>query len=85
MTDKRFKYAGVSLFCGRTKIRWANDPARIKLLNKQGHTNLDLVELPYAMTKAEAVKHLHTIKYRDKDAEFQKALHYTARKNRVFL
>ena len=47
----------------RTKVRFANDLAsRVKLLSKSGHSPLELMELPKAMTKAEACQHL-LVKY----------------------
>ena len=81
MTNKTFEYAGVSLYHGRTKIRWANDPSRIKLLAKQGHEKLDLIPLPSAMTKAQGVRYLQSINYGAGDPEIVEALKYTARKN----
>jgi len=60
MTDKTFTYAGVST-CdkGNTKVRFTNDLAtRIKILTKGGHNDVDLRELPRAMTKPEACSFL---------------------------
>ena len=57
-----FKVVGVSTLNGVTKVRFANDfVSRVKILNKQGHTDIDLMELPEALTKAECVKHLNSI------------------------
>jgi hypothetical protein len=81
MTDKKFDYAGVSLYKGKTKIRWANDPSRIKLLAKQGHEKLDLIALPEAMSKAHGVRYLQSIDYGSTDLDIVEALKYTARKN----
>ena len=54
-----FTVAGVSTQYGVTKVRFANDLAsRVKLLSKGGHSPLELMELPRAMTKAEACQHL---------------------------
>ena len=54
-----FTVAGVSTQYGVTKVRFANDLAsRVKLLSKGGHSPLELMELPKAMTKAEACQHL---------------------------
>jgi hypothetical protein len=51
-TSKTFKVIGVSTLNGKTKVRFANDLAtRIKSLVKNGHTNVELFELPEAMTK----------------------------------
>jgi hypothetical protein len=44
---------------GTTKARFANDfVARVKILSKAGCTNINLVELPRAMTKLEALEYL---------------------------
>ena len=41
-----YTVAGVSTLNGDTKIRFANDVMRIKVLAKNGHENIQLVELP---------------------------------------
>ena len=59
MSQGFFTVAGVSTQHGSTKVRFANDLAsRVKLLAKGGHDPLELVQLPKAMTKAEACKYL---------------------------
>ena len=59
MSDSYFTVAGVSTQHGSTKVRFANDLAsRVKLLAKGGHDPLELVQLPKAMTKAEACQYL---------------------------
>lgn len=63
MTDKRFSVAGVSTLNGKTKLRFANDQMRIKILAKNGHNDVDLINLPHEMTKAEIVAHLRSISY----------------------
>ena len=56
--DKTFKVAGVSAVKGNYKVRFANDMSRVKVLIKTDHTDIELVELPSAMSKAEAVTFL---------------------------
>jgi hypothetical protein len=58
--DKLFTVAGTATNPnGTTKARFANDlVARIKILNKAGCTAINLVELPRAMTKLEALQYL---------------------------
>ena len=58
--DKLFTVAGTATNPdGTTKARFANDlVARIKILNKAKCTNINLVELPRAMTKLEALQYL---------------------------
>ena len=51
----KFTVAGVSVNKGRTKVRFCSDLVlRIKNLQKQGDTDIKLVELPHPMTKIEA-------------------------------
>ena len=54
-TDKVFTVAGVSTLDGETKVRFANDELRVKVLMKHGHTDPILIGLPEAMTKLDAV------------------------------
>ena len=58
MSDKSFKIAGVSKLKGAFKVRFANDMTRVKVLAKTGHTEIELIELPKAMTKPELVTFL---------------------------
>ena len=59
-TEKLFTVAGTATNPdGTTKARFANDlVARIKILNKAGCTDINLVELPRAMTKLEALQYI---------------------------
>jgi hypothetical protein len=72
MTNKLFTVAGTATNPnGTVKVRFANDlVARIKILNKAGCTDINLVELPQAMTKLEALQHLQTLGITDGDAGF---------------
>lgn len=70
-TEKLFTVAGTATHKGVTKARFANDlVARIKILNKAGATNVNLVELPRPMTKLEALQHLTELGMTDGDAGF---------------
>ena len=53
-TFKTFSVAGTSTLNGTTKIRFANDfVSRIKILDKNGHSDVELIELGGEFTKAE--------------------------------
>lgn len=80
-TEKTFAVAGVSTLAGKTKIRFANDTMRIKILGKNGHTDVDLIELPHAMTKAEIAQHLKSIQYGKGNAAVEAAIAYVEKKN----
>jgi precorrin-3B methylase len=69
--EKLFTVAGTATQNGVTKARFANDlVARIKILNKSGCTDINLIELPHAMTKLEALQHLQSVGITDGDAGF---------------
>lgn len=54
MTQKTFEVAGTSTMNGKTKVRFANDyVGRLKILYKNGHENVELIELGSKLTKAE--------------------------------
>jgi hypothetical protein len=70
--NKLFTVAGTATNPdGTTKARFANDMvARVKILSKAGCTNINLVELPRAMTKLDALAHLQSIGITDGDAGY---------------
>jgi hypothetical protein len=80
-TAKKFSVAGVSTLSGKTKIRFANDTMRIKILAKNGHTDLDLVTLPNEMTKAEIAVYLKETGFGSGNPAVQAAIAYVAKKN----
>jgi hypothetical protein len=59
-SEKLFTVAGTATNPdGTTKARFANDlVARVKILSKNNCTNINLVELPRAMSKLEALQYL---------------------------
>ena len=59
-TEKLFTVVGTATNPnGTTKVRFANDlVARVKILTKAGCSNIELMELPKAMTKLEALQYL---------------------------
>jgi len=71
-SEKTFTVAGTATNAdGTVKARFANDlVARIKILNKAGCTNINLVELPHAMTKLEALQHLQSLGITEGDAGY---------------
>ena len=60
--EKLFTVAGTATNAdGTVKARFANDlVARIKILNKAGCTDINLMELPKAMSKLEALQYLQS-------------------------
>lgn len=82
-TSKTFSVAGVSTLDGKTKIRFANDSMRIKILAKNGHRDIELVDLPREMTKAEIAQHLVEIGFGKGNAAVQAAIKDLAKKNKV--
>ena len=53
-----YSFAGTSVLKGELKVRFANSDARAKQLVKLGDTDVNIVPLPYAMDKAQAVAYL---------------------------
>ena len=84
-TQKTFSVAGVSTHKDGTKIRFANDAARVKILIKNGHTDIDLIDLPSEMTKAEIAQHLFETGFGADQPAVVEAIQDLARKNKVNL
>lgn len=85
MTEKKFAVAGVSTLKGKTKIRFANDAMRVKILAKNGHTDVELIDLPQEMTKAEIAEYMHAQKFGAGNPAVAEAIRDLAKKNRVKL
>lgn len=58
MDNKTFTLVGVSTKGKITKFRVANGDmaARINVLERDGHTDIDFIELPVALSKVEAIE-----------------------------
>jgi hypothetical protein len=84
-TEKKFAVAGVSTQAGKTKVRFANDSTRIKILVKNGHTDIELVDLPHEMTKAEIAEHMHSTGFGQGNPAILAAIKDLAKKNKVKL
>lgn len=58
-SEKTFSVVGTAVNAnGTIKVRWANDlVSRIKILDKAGCTDIDLIELPKPMTKLKAAQY----------------------------
>lgn len=80
-TSKTFSVAGVSTLAGKTKIRFANDAMRIKILAKNGHTDVELIDLPHEMTKAEIAAHMVAVDFAKGRKAVADAVAYLAKKN----
>ena len=66
-----FTVAGLSRYEGNLKLRFANDfVTRSKVLARNKHTDINLVELPQAMTKDAAVAYISTLaQFADVDSQ----------------
>ena len=82
-----YTHAGVSTLNGAVKVRFANDAIRVKVLAKNGHTDIDIIELPSAMEKEDAIAHLISIDFATKNgvlnADVQAALEDAVEKRSV--
>ena len=72
--SKTFTHAGVSTLDGVTKARFCNDALRTKVLQKNGHTNIDIIELMNPMSKEDIVAYLISIDFAQGNATVQAAL-----------
>ena len=56
-TIKTYCVAGTSTIVGSVKVRFGNDfVSRIKILDKNGHTDVELIELGSQLTKEQACR-----------------------------
>ena len=74
MTDKLFSHAGFSLHKGSYKARFANDALRVKVLEKDGHTDIQMTALIQPSTKQEAVEALLKANFAGENALAKAAL-----------
>lgn len=75
MTTKTCTHAGISRDpSGKLKMRWANDIMRVKILTKEGHTDVDIVELRHTMQRMEAVQYLISINFANGNPEIEQLL-----------
>ena len=58
-----YAIAGVSRLNGSMKFRVANDMTRVKVLAKNGHKDIDIIELKEPMTKEDAIAYLMSIDF----------------------
>jgi hypothetical protein len=75
-----FSHAGVSKLNGEFKVRFCNDALRVKVLAKNGHKDIDIVELRHPMNKADAVAFLVSIDFANGNKAVQAALEAAADK-----
>lgn len=73
-TNKLFSVVGVSTLKGVTKIRFANDTMRIKILQKNGHEDIDFITLDHEMSKPDAINYLREQEWHAKSPEVQDAM-----------
>ena len=78
-----YSHAGVSKLNGEFKVRFANDALRVKVLAKNGHKDIDIVELKEPMTKEDAVAFLLSIDFANGNKAVQGALEAAADKRGV--
>lgn len=69
-----FTHAGVSKLNGKFKARFCNDAGRGKVLEKNGHTDIDIVQLKHPMSKVDAIAYLLGINFDDGNAGVRAAL-----------
>lgn len=78
-----FSHAGVSRKSGKLKVRWANGIERVKMLIKDGQTDIDLIELMSPMSKEDAVLSLLNMNFAAGNLEVQATLEAEAVKRGI--
>lgn len=78
-----FTHAGVSTLNGKIKVRYANGSSRVKVLIKNGHTRIDMIEMIYPMSKKDAIAYLLRIDFDNGNAEIRGVLEAEAKKRGV--
>jgi hypothetical protein len=78
-----FTHAGVSKLNGEFKVRFANDMMRVKVLAKNGHKDIDIIELKNPMTKEDAVAFLLKIDFDNGNKAVRAALEAAADKRGI--
>ena len=78
-----FSHAGVSSLNGVMKVRFCNDQMRVKVLAKNGHKDIDIVELKVPMSKEDAVAYLLSIDFDNGNKTVRAALEAAADKRGV--
>lgn len=73
-----FTVAGVSKQNGEFKVRYANDIMRVKVLEKNKHTGIDLIELPREMEKDAIPAYLLSIDFDNGNKEVRACLEAAA-------
>jgi hypothetical protein len=65
--SKSFSHAGVSRLKGEFKVRYCNDALRVKVLAKNGHTDIDILQLREPMSKEDTIAYLMSIDFATRD------------------
>lgn len=81
--SKVYSHAGVSSLNGEFKVRFCNDALRVKVLAKNGHKDIDIIELKNPMTKEDIVAFLVSIDFANGNKAVQAALEVAADKRGV--
>ena len=79
----KFSHAGVSKQNGEFKVRFCNDALRTKVLAKNGHKDIDIIELKNPMTKEDIVAYLLSINFDNGNKAVRAALEAAADKRGV--
>ncbi len=81
--SKTYSHAGVSKLNGEFKVRFCNDALRVKVLAKNGHKDIDIVELKNPMSKEDIVAYLLKINFDNGNKAVRAALEAAADKRGV--
>jgi hypothetical protein len=74
MSNKSFRFAGVSTRAGVIKVRFSDRANYVAALQKVGDLDIDLIELKVPMNKVDAVKYLISIEFSNGNAAVARVL-----------
>lgn len=80
---KFYTHAGVSRKAGKLKFRASNRVEYIDILIKEGHNDLDIIQLKHVMSKDDAVSYLLSIDFDNGNAEVRGVLEAEATKRKL--
>lgn len=84
MLEKTFKMAGIARretkYNGRLMLHYGNSSRWLRVLHKW-YKDIDVIDLPYPMTKSAAIQHLLDIGFAGTDADVQELLLNTLAKS----
>lgn len=52
--ETMYTVVGTSTFAGQVKIRWTNNPERVKTMTREGHTDIRFIQMDVPLSKVDS-------------------------------